>query len=307
MDTGRVLSVIDEITEAGCLFLLITGGEPLLRKDFPEIYRHAKKRGLVITIFSNGTLLSDEILDLFEDLPPRCVEISLYGSTPATYERITGVAGSYERCLSGIRSLIGREISVRLKTILMSLNVHEFSDIEAFAARLGVKFRFDAAIFPCLSGDKSPLSLRVSADQAVEKEFSDPERVVSWEKYFRDCQGEETSDKLYNCGAGLTGFHIDAFGRLKPCVMLEDVSFDLSQGGFLAGWHSVIAEIRRKKAGAEDRCNQCEKRYLCGSCPAFFQMETGSEYVRSEYLCSIGSRRYELILKRLIGEDRSAA
>ena len=307
MTTGRILSVIDEITDAGCLFLLITGGEPLLRKDFSEIYGHAKKKGLVVTVFTNGTLLSGEMLDLFEDLPPRCIEISLYGATPETYESITGVDGSYEKCLSGIRSLVGRGISVRLKTILMTLNNHEFYDIEGFAKELGVKFRFDAAVFPRMDGDKSPMSLRVSAEQAVGKEFSDAGRVLSWEKYFRECLGQEPSDRLYSCGAGLTGFHIDPYGRLKPCVMVDDVQFDLSEGEFLTGWHNVISQIRYKRAEYVNGCNSCEKRHLCGFCPAFFQMETGSENVRSEYLCSMGSHRHELILNRISMGDRSAA
>ena len=79
MNTARVLSVIDEITEAGCLSLLITGGEPLLRHDFSEIYRHAKKSGLLVTVFTNGTLITPAVIELFADLPPQIVEISLYG------------------------------------------------------------------------------------------------------------------------------------------------------------------------------------------------------------------------------------
>ena len=113
MNTRQILSIIDEITEAGCLYLLMTGGEPLLRKDFPEIYSHAKRSGLVITIFTNGTLMTDRILDLFENLPPSVVEISLYGATASTYETITGTPGSYEKCLNAVRRLSERKIPCR--------------------------------------------------------------------------------------------------------------------------------------------------------------------------------------------------
>ncbi|MBW1897011.1 MAG: radical SAM protein, partial [Deltaproteobacteria bacterium] len=96
LSTAQWISIIDEITEAGCLHLLISGGEPLTRRDFAEIYSHARTNGLLVTVFTNGTLITDRVLELFRDLPPRIVEISLYGATAATYERVTRVKGSYE-------------------------------------------------------------------------------------------------------------------------------------------------------------------------------------------------------------------
>ncbi|MBI5640291.1 MAG: radical SAM protein [Nitrospirae bacterium] len=291
MPTERILSIIDEIAEAGCLFLLFTGGEPLLRSDFPEIYRHAKGKGLLITVFTNGTLISDRILDLFDDLPPYTVEISVYGSTACTYEKITGIQGSFGRCLSGINRLLERKIALRLKTILMTLNSHEFNDMENLAKQLGVKFRFDAALFPYSNGNRLPLSLRVAPEEVVEKEFSDMERAGLWRSYHKDVYGQDLPDRLYNCGAGRTGFHIDAGGRLKPCLMTSGYDYDLKGGDFLRGWTDTISLIRERRAGHSYRCNGCEKIHLCGCCPAFFMMENGSEDIMSEYLCSIGNHR----------------
>jgi radical SAM protein with 4Fe4S-binding SPASM domain len=292
MRTGQILSLIDEITEAGCLFLLITGGEPLLREDFPEIYRHAKKSGLIVTVFTNGTLLTERVLDLFDDLPPQIVEISLYGATAGTYEKITGIPGSYEKCLTAVSRLIERKIRVGLKTILMTVNSHEFFDLEDIAKKYGVKFRFDAAIFPCLNGDMSPLVLRVSPHEAVEKEFFDKDRAREWVQYFRRSQALLPNDNLYQCGAGVTGFHINSYGSLQPCIMPTGIKYDLSKGSFLTGWRGIIASIRDKKAGNAYLCNRCEKRHLCGFCPAFSKMETGAEDNSSDYLCSIGKYRF---------------
>jgi radical SAM protein with 4Fe4S-binding SPASM domain len=295
MSTGRILSIIDEITEAGCLFLLITGGEPLIREDFPEIYAHAKKKGLLVTVFTNGTLLNEKLLGLFGELPPQVVEISLYGASASTYEKITGVRGSYERCISAVRKLLSMGINVRLKTILMTLNSQEFGEIEDLAREFGVKFRFDAAIFPRFNGDKTPLSLRVSSHDAVEKEFSDPDRARGWARYIERFQGQAPSSKLYNCGAGVTGFHIDACGRLQPCVMATTIQFDMLNGSFLEGWQTVLSGVLDKEPGDAYACNTCEKRHLCGFCPAFFLLENGREDALSEYLCAIGNHRFELI------------
>ena len=306
MSTSRILSIIDEITEAGCLYLLITGGEPLSRRDFPKIYSHAKRQGLVLTIFTNGTLVTDRIIDLFADMPPRVVEISLYGATSTTYEKITRVPGSHAKCLNAVGSLLERGVPVGLKTILMTLNKHEFTEIEAISRSLGVKFRFDAAIFPRLDGDKSPLRLRVSPEEAVELEFADVDRAGTWAQYFTKSKGQSPNERLYNCGAGLTSFHIDPCGYLHPCIMPTGLKYDLAEGGFLKGWRGTISRIRTRKAGGIYACNHCEKRHLCGFCPAFFRLEKGKERTYSEYLCSVGGLRF-LEIKKLYQRGESNA
>lgn len=293
MDTGRIVSLLDELSDAGCLYLLLTGGEPLLRKDFPEIYRYAKEKGFVITVFTNGTLISDEIVQLFEKMPPHIVEISLYGATGPTYESITGVTGSYQKCLLGINNLLDQKINVRLKTILMTLNSHEFSDIERMAKDFGVKFRFDAGIFPRLNGDQSPVSFRVAPAESVDKEFSAIERIAEWEKFLDNHWHGSFSDDLYQCGAGITSFYIDPFGNLRPCLMTTTLSYDLLKGSFFTGWNEISSRIREKKAGREFACNTCDKKLHCGYCPAFFELENRDEQVRSEYLCAMGISRHE--------------
>jgi radical SAM protein with 4Fe4S-binding SPASM domain len=295
LDTAQWISIIDEITEAGCLYLLITGGEPLLRKDFSEIYHHAKTKGLLVTVFTNGTMITEQILELFQDMPPRAVEISLYGATAATYEKITSIKGSYERCLKGIQNFLNHRINLKLKTILMTLNRHEFYDIETMAKEYGVKFRFDAAIFPCMNGDKTPVGLRVSPEEVIEKEFSDGDRSRQWKDFFEKMQGFSLPDRLYNCGSGLNSFHIDPYGRLQPCLMVDNLRYDLLKGSFVEGWRDVMPRVRERKAGAAYGCNKCEKMALCGFCPGFFKLENGAEDILSEYLCALGKCRFEAI------------
>jgi radical SAM protein with 4Fe4S-binding SPASM domain len=295
MDTAKVLSVIDEITEAGCLNLLLTGGEPLLRKDFSEIYGHAKRNGMLVTIFSNGTRITDDVVSLFVDLPPRAVEISLYGATEDVYEAITQVKGSYKRCLQGIRRLLDADIPVELKTMLMTLNSHELLNMESMANDLGVKFRFDAAIFPKLNGDRSPISLRVPPEDVVAKEFSDEDRYSQWKDFYHRVESTPARDRLYTCGAGINSFHIDAYGKLKPCLMITSVAYSLERGDFATGWRDVMSLIEEKKPRDAYKCNSCEKAPLCGYCPAFFALENGKEDVCSEYLCEIGKGRFQRI------------
>jgi radical SAM protein with 4Fe4S-binding SPASM domain len=240
-------------------------------------------------------MVTEKILELFQDLPPRAVEISLYGATAQTYEKITGIKGSFERCLKGIQSLLDHRINLKLKTILMTLNRHEFYDIETMAEEYGVKFRFDAAIFPSLNGDKTPLGLRVSPEEVIEKEFSNGDRSREWKDFFERMQGFSLPERLYNCGTGLTSFHIDPYGHLQPCLMVANLRHDLLEGSFVEGWRDVIPRVRERKAGAAYSCNTCDKMTLCSFCPGFFELENGAEEILSEYLCALGQCRFEAI------------
>jgi radical SAM protein with 4Fe4S-binding SPASM domain len=310
LNTTQWQKIIDEITEAGTLFFLITGGEPLMRKDFAEIYRHAKMNGLLVTIFSNGTLIDGKILDLFSELPPRAIEISLYGASQQTYERITGVKGSFKKCLTALENLKERHINLRLKTMLMSLNRHEFSDIENMAKAYESKFRFDAALFPTLTGDKSPIDLRVSAEDAIGIELSDDGRLKDWQEFYEKMSNLSAANSLYRCGAGQTYYHIDPYGNLQPCMMVTNLKYNLLEGNFSTGWNEAMTRLRDRKPGPGYRCNTCEKRMLCGFCPGFSNLENGSETAYSEYLCKMGQLRYEKIneanqkTKRLLKEAR---
>jgi radical SAM protein with 4Fe4S-binding SPASM domain len=295
MSTDQVRSVLDEITEAGCLFLLITGGEPLIRKDFPEVYQHAKENGLLVTVFTNGTLITDQILELFADFPPQKVEISLYGVTAATHEKITDVSGSYERSMQNIQKLLDAKIPVGLKTILMTHNQHEYFEIENLAQELGVKFRFDPVITPRFDGDKRPSMLRVSPAEAVEKGFSNSDRHQEWHDFFEKFRSFPATDSLYPCGAGLTNFHIDPYGNLQPCLMTRKYQYKFVNGGFRKWWYEIMPKFREKKIASDHACHGCEKISLCGYCPALFQLENGAEELYSEYICNIGHLRYQIL------------
>ena len=297
LDSRYLYKMLDDLYEAGCLYLLFTGGEPLLRKDFAEIYTYAKKKGFIITVFSNGTLIGDGVVELFREMPPFSVEISLYGATEETYERIAGVRGSYAACLNGINRLIDAGIELKLKTILMTHNQSGFSAIEGIAKKLGVPFRFDAGIIPRFNGDKAPLGLRVPAKRVVEMEFSDPQREKTWEQFWDRIVNPKGDNYLYSCGAGLTTFHINALGMLQPCLMTTDCHYDLKTGDFKTGWDQM-AGIRTIEKKADSKCAGCDKIALCGYCPPLFKLENGSEGSSSDYFCKTGHCRY----RRLTGD-----
>ena len=296
LSTRQWMDLIDQVADAGCLFLLFTGGETLLRPDFYDIYRHACRNGLLVTVFTNGTMVTDRIIEAFDAYPPHSIEISLYGATAATYEAVTGVAGSFEKAMHGIYRLKDRGFRLKLKTVVLTINFDELEKIESIAVRLGVPFRFDAMISPRLDGDPAPLKYRVLPREAVEKEFSDPNRARQLHDFFYRMNRQKPLLDLYQCGAGRNMFHINPFGWVRPCLMVSCENRDLMAGSFRDVWHSSDFKQFREKEKAPAKCRECDKKAVCGYCPGFFQLESGYEWASSEYLCEFGRERKEAIL-----------
>lgn len=295
LSTETWLAILKEISEAGCLYLLISGGESLLRTDFPIIYRAAKDLGMLVSVYTNGTTITESLVQLFKSYTPHQVEITLYGATAETYEKVTRVKGSFAKCQRGIAMLHEHDIPFRLKTILLNLNVHEFGDMEAFSQSLGVKFRLDAAVFPTLGGDKSPISYRVPAEKAVSLELSNPERLDEWRTFYQSQKEVSPGDKLYQCGAGVSAFYIDPYGNLRPCLMVTDLSENVIQTGFTAAWRDVMVQLGDRKPAKDNQCHHCRDRIFCGYCPAYNRVENFDEETPSEFLCQIGRLRSKKI------------
>ncbi|HEX9731033.1 MAG TPA: radical SAM protein [Thermoanaerobaculia bacterium] len=296
MSTERVKEVIDEIVASGCLYVVITGGDPMVRKDFPEIYRHAKERGLIVTVFCDGILVTDKIVELFQELPPFNVDVSLYGATAETYETVTRVPGSFPKMLRGIERLRQGGIRFSLKTVLMTINKHEVPAMRRIAEKLGVSFRMDAAIFPCLpTHDHEPLGLRVDPREAVELELADPEVLKQWTDYSDLRKDQPPAENLYTCGAGVTNFYVDPLGYASPCLMTTQYRHSLADKSFASLWARELKQLRSNKPRADYGCNSCEMKTACTGCPAFNYLENGAEDVKSAYVCETTKHRWNAI------------
>ena len=177
LSTDEHWRILDELADAGGLWLLFTGGEIFARADFLDIYKHAKSRGFLITLFTNGTQITPAIADTLVEWRPFAVEITLYGRTRETYERLTGVPGSFDRCMRGIRLLKERGLPVKLKTVAVTINRHEIADMQRFAEEeLGVGFKFDGMINARIDCSHSPLDVRLTPSELVQLDLEDPVR-----------------------------------------------------------------------------------------------------------------------------------
>ncbi len=288
--------ILDEIVELGCFWLLYTGGEIFARPDFIVIYKYAKQKGLLITLFTNAILINEKIADSLAEYPPHYIEIILYGHTKKTYEKITGKPGSFDCCLRGIRLLMERGMPVKLKTVTMTLNRHEIWEMKRFVEEdLGLEFRFDAMINPRLDGSQVPLALRLTPEEVVELDVQDSERLAEWdrfcERYAAPRLDPNHSDDLYQCGGGVGSFAIDPSGNLSLCGMSANDTYDLRQGSFRDGWEDFISEIRQKKITRQTKCFACAIKAMCGMCPANGELENKDPEEPVDFLCRVAHLR----------------
>jgi len=292
---ARVRDLLRQAAEAGCLYVLLSGGEPLLRPDFTSIYRYARSLGLIVTVFTNACLIDARHIEIFREVPPYLVEVSVYGATRGTFEKITRVPGSFERCLRGIGRLVDGGIRTGLKTMILRSNVQEIPAVEALAKHFGTGFRLDPVVCPRLDGTPAPLAERVDPRRAVELELAEKERISSYRKYLERAAALSPSSALYECGAGRAAFHIDPGGVLRPCLMVRSLAFDALAEGFRAAHVRAGAAISGLRAVRGQPCLECAKRPVCGYCPGLFELENASASIPSAFLCQLGTHRLHVL------------
>jgi radical SAM protein with 4Fe4S-binding SPASM domain len=311
LDTERVLKLVDEIADQGCLFLLLTGGEVLIRPDFEQIYLRAIHRGLLVTVFTNGTMITERIADLLAEHPPLMVEVSIYGNTRETYERVTQIPGSFDKCRSGIELLIARAVPTKLKTMALTINQHEIVDMEAFAKELGTTFRFDGFLNPRVDcGANRNGELQLSAEQIVALDLADEARMQEYKEFCeRSCQPQEgaANEYVYSCGAGENSFTVDPYGNLQMCQLSRRHSFSLKDGApFTEGWNEYFPKLRARKWQHNDACRKCNLMSLCGNCPGAAEMETGDVEGMIAHFCEITHLRASAVMGERSGHLRDA-
>jgi len=296
MTAEEHFGMLDELAEIGCFWLLYTGGEIFGRKDFLEIYTYAKQKGFLITLFTNGTLINEKIADYLVEWPPFAIEITLYGRTKETYEELTQVQGSYERCLRGIKLLRQRGLPLKLKTVATTINKHEISAMQQFAEEeLGIEFKSDGQINPRIDCSQSPLAVRLSPEEVVALDLHDPKGLSEYRRLAkRDLENPPNlaqNDSVYFCGGGMNSFAINAYGEMGICLISQQETFDIRHAGLKPAWEGSLHELRNRKRTRVTKCVECRIQSLCGMCPANGEMENGHRESPVSFLCHVAHLR----------------
>lgn len=296
LSTEEHFRMLDELVEMGCFWILYTGGEIFARKDFLEIYTYAKKKGFLITLFTNGTIINEQIADYLVEWPPFSIEITLYGRTRETYEALTAVPGSYDKCLRGISLLKERRLPLKLKTVATSINKHEVLPMRQFAEEeLGVEFKMDGQINPRIDCSQSPLAVRLTPEEVVALDMSSPKGVREYRKLAKRDQENPPNlaqtGTMYFCGGGMNSFAVNAYGEMGICVISQQETFSIRDSGVEAVWQNSLLHLRNRKRTRVTKCVECRIQSMCGMCPANGELENGDRESPVDFLCHVAHLR----------------
>lgn len=272
MTTAEVKHVLDQLAAAGTLFLIFSGGELLLRKDFFELVAYARQLGFDIKLKTNGLLIGERAAARIRELGVRQVQISVYSHRPDVHDGITKVPGSLDRTLAAIRFLKAQGLRVLIANVLMRQNVDDYPSVRALAAELGVECTIDPTITPKMDGDRSIVSLRVSAPQLL--------RVFTDKSLLGDslCEPPEPAAELMDgrpCSAGHTACYISPYGDVYPCVQFPLPTGNVRAQRFDEIWYRSpqMNEVREIRVRDLPTCSTCSYMPSCTRCPGLAYME----------------------------------
>jgi MoaA/NifB/PqqE/SkfB family radical SAM enzyme len=244
LTTEEMTAGLKKLADLGCIFLVLSGGEPLCRPDFFDIAWAGKRLGFAVRVYTNGYLIDEIVARKFKELAPFEIEISFHGSNPESFERLTGVPGSFQRVLQGIRNLRAHDLKVNLKTPITNWNETELRGIKAIAGDLGCHVEFDPVITPRDDGDTSPLALQASVeflDRLFSSEFADLTRE-------EEPRPRDDSKVTAVCGTGRSTIALDPYGNFFPCVQWRRKAGNILEVDDLRSvWRGspVLQEVRR--------------------------------------------------------------
>ena len=303
------LSLAHEMKTAGTLFLLLTGGEPLLYHDFRTLYTELRSLGMILTVNTNGTLLDEDWADFFAAWKPRRINLTLYGTDADTYEQLCHYRKGYEKTIHAIHLLKERGIDLKVGCSAVPKNETDTEKIFALGEELSVPIHIDSYMYPATRERASEYdkTARLEPEEAASIWFQDLKHAMSVSNYkiYREqllrtaeqlrIRAESPAQEIFGtqCMAGNCSFTINWQGEMRPCVMLSSPSAPVFQTGFQKAWKQLQTKL--KTLHINSKCNTCYLRPFCHICPASALYESGSYDGIPDYICKLAEASYQLL------------
>jgi len=259
--------IIDELYKAGSIWLCLTGGEPLVREDFFDIYRYAYKKGFILILLTNATLMDKKTAKFLREYPPFYIAVTLNGATKDTYESISGVEGSFENVMNGLKIMREYKLSLRLRTTFLTLNIHEEETIRDFYRDNGFQQSFHTIVEPRLDGSTDSCKYRLPPGKVVEilrpESAADYRRPSARDIDENSCGADQpgrttNSGRFFRCGAGIWQVNINPFGELIFCTFLRKPAWSLFKYSLREIFYERLEEIRARTFSPASICRNCE-------------------------------------------------
>lgn len=252
---------------------------------------YAKRKGFLIELFTNGSLITPQIVETLKKYPPLLIDISLYGSNDGTYENVTGER-AFEKVIEACRQLKAAGIRIALKSPMLTLTVAEYSAMAALADDLRVPFRASFEIIPTIDKDITTRNYQVSAKEMLRCEFEDAlsARPSGSEKGKTQNLNIADREHLFRCKVGRSSCIIDYNGKMCPCMKFKHIGKRLTFENFDELWESFGVYVE-KRVSPKYKCLNCDAYDYCDICPAEMDFVYGDfEYIDDLY-CKIARTR----------------
>ena len=291
----EICHFVDEARALGCRQWSISGGEPMIRQDFPEIFDYITRKSRSYSINSNGTLITPEIAELMTRKGRKM--IALYGASEAVHDHITRNPGSFKATMQGFKLLQEAGAGFTVQLIPLKDNYHEYPAMVELAKSLSRHWRVGAP-WLFLSANGSP-----EKNAEIEAQRLPPADVIALDNpdmtyTYRDMPVKSSQENfagdslLAHCIHNRRDFHIDPYGKMTFCEFVKDPSmrYNLRTGSFSEAWEKFIPSLAGKvKGGTEywENCGVCENQNVCRICPVYSYLETGRYSAKIPYLCTV--------------------
>jgi len=310
-------TVAREALNAGTLFLLLTGGEPLLWPHFWTLYEELVDMGFLVAINTNGSMIDEAAVERFRRRPPRRINITLYGAGDESYRRLCGVDGMFSKVDRGIRMLTEAGILVKLNCSLTPQNAADLEAITAYARDRQLLLSVATYMFPPIRRDPNRIgeNERFTPEETARYRLRSYELQCSREEYltylqhlrdgYVDPPGLEEGcvdpvDGKIRCRAGKATFWITWDGWMTACGMMPEPRVELRGRPFAESWGELT------RASAECRlsgvCDKCPNVRVCHPCAAMAVAETGSYSGIPRFLCEVTQECRRIAAQTLAGQ-----
>lgn len=298
------LNLAQQAKDAGTVFLLLTGGEPLIRDDFEYIYTALAKMGFLISINTNGSLL-EKYTRLFDEYPPTRINISLYGADNSAYTRLCRNA-SFDKVMSSVKKMKELGISMRFNTIFTPENISEYKKIADISKDMGIPLKPTTYTYPSVRIGSGNKDSRFSPETAAEYISLIDEYRFDKDFYLERAKKllllpEGPTENKVRCRAGRVSFWITADGIMRPCGMMPEPDSRPLEVGFEKAWQDIKSATEEIRLPEE--CLSCKYAGICNVCAAMCKAETDDFGKVPQYICRMTKKLFTLAERSVCGND----
>lgn len=291
------LELAQQAKDAGMVFLLLTGGEPTLREDFPYIYEQLAQMGFSLSVNTNATMLTPAIREVWHRFPPAQVNVTVYGTCREDYQDLCSNPSAYDAMVDNVQWLLSEGILTHLNATMVPENQEKWLEIEEFAKARGLALRMTTYCFPpvrrneCASCNQFHRLPPEEAAQLMinDLHFREGDATVKYHAQNLSAPPHAECElgigETIQCLAGRSQFWLAWNGNMTPCGMLpEPVSYPAEQG-FAPAWNDLHRQTTSIRLCPD--CVDCEIRSTCLNCAAVIYSESQTFTQKPEYMCQM--------------------